>query len=242
MFCLDKNSFNKKILLAAVAVCASGGAVAQDSSTLAANVGATSNYVWRGVTQSNDGPAVQGGVDFTTGGAYVGVWASSLAGGDYETDVYAGYKFAAGPVNLDVGVIDYLYPLESEGYDDSFYEGYIGAGIGAFSAKISYSPDVILAEGQEDEAGLYAEVAYSIEVGNKSTLNLHVGNYSGDGIETLFGSTYSDASVAITKEEFTFGVSKTFGLEKDEYAAAGGTATDPDGARLFVNYKKSFGL
>lgn len=228
----------KKVLVAVVAACASAGAVAADSSSLAGNVGATSNYVWRGVTQSNDAAAVQGGVDFSAGGAYVGVWASSLAGGDYETDVYGGYKFAAGSVNLDVGVIDYIYPLKTAGSDDSFFEGYVGAGMGAFSAKISYSPDVILTEGEKDEAGIYVEAAYGIEVGDKSTLNLHAGNYSGDGIETAFGSAYSDASVSITKDEFTFGVSQTFGLDDDKFAGV----TNPEGVRLFATYKKILDL
>lgn len=228
----------KKVLVAAVAACASAGAMAADTPSLSGNVGATSNYVWRGVTQANDTAAVQGGVDFSAGGAYVGMWASSLAGGDYETDVYAGYKFAAGTVNLDVGVIDYVYPLETAGTDDAFFEGYVGAGVGAFSAKISYSPDVILAKDLDDEAGLYIEAAYGIEVGDKSTLNLHVGNYSGDGIETLFGSAYSDASVSITKDEFTFGLSQTFGLDDDKFTGV----TNPEGTRLFATYKKSFSL
>jgi hypothetical protein len=65
-------------------------------------------------------------------------------------------------------------------------------------------------------------------VGEKSSLGLHVGNYSGDGAKTLFGETYTDYSVSVSKEAFTFGVSKTT-LEND----------DP---RVFVTYKTSLGL
>jgi hypothetical protein len=83
-------SLSKKIMVAVVAACVSSVVVAETS--LAGNVGPISNYVWRGVTQNNDSAAVQGGVDYTAGGAYAGVWNSSLAGGDYETDLYAGYK------------------------------------------------------------------------------------------------------------------------------------------------------
>lgn len=86
--------------------------------TLSFNVGAVTDYRYRGISQSRLKPALQGGADFGhKSGFYLGTWASTIrwiedAGGDadFELDVYGGYKFSAGPVGLDVGVLRYLYP------------------------------------------------------------------------------------------------------------------------------------
>lgn len=89
---------------------------------LSANVAATTNYIWRGVTQSNDGPAVQGGVDWNDKrGWYVGTWMSNVdfsnSGGnsEYELDFYGGY---GQEINQDwawdAGLIYYAYPLSTD--------------------------------------------------------------------------------------------------------------------------------
>lgn len=55
------------------------GALAKDPSNISANIGAVSNYLWRGVTQTQDGAAVQGGLDLThSSGFYIGTWASNV--------------------------------------------------------------------------------------------------------------------------------------------------------------------
>ncbi|MFZ0790386.1 MAG: TorF family putative porin, partial [Chromatiaceae bacterium] len=54
-------------------------AAAEDPYNISANIGAVSNYMWRGVTQTQDGAAVQGGLDFThSSGFYLGTWASNV--------------------------------------------------------------------------------------------------------------------------------------------------------------------
>ena len=54
-------------------------ATAEDPYSISANIGAVSNYMWRGVTQTLDGPAVQGGLDFShESGFYAGTWASNI--------------------------------------------------------------------------------------------------------------------------------------------------------------------
>jgi len=84
-----------KLSLAA-AVLATGILAAEESEIgISANVAATSNYVWRGMTQSDDAPAIQGGFDLEYKGFYVGTWGSSVQFGDtttaMEADLYAGY-------------------------------------------------------------------------------------------------------------------------------------------------------
>lgn len=89
--------------------------------TLSANVGLTTDYVFRGISQSDAAPAVQGGFDATCGMFYAGVWASAidfgsigLVAGDsvahLEVDFYGGVKFTTGKIAWDAGIIYYAYP------------------------------------------------------------------------------------------------------------------------------------
>jgi uncharacterized protein (TIGR02001 family) len=87
--------------------------------TYSFNVGATSDYVFRGVSQSDNDPALQGGADFAYGILYAGVWASLIdfadaPPADVEVDWYGGIKptwnSPLGTINMDFGVIYYSYP------------------------------------------------------------------------------------------------------------------------------------
>lgn len=87
------------------------------------NIGATTDYVFRGVSQSAEKPAFQAGVDITYGIAYVGAWGSYIDFGEtngrgiapLEVDWYAGIKPVLGPVTFDAGVIYYSYPGALDG-------------------------------------------------------------------------------------------------------------------------------
>jgi len=114
---------NKKLITLAVA-----GALATPMFAVAAeptpehsfsyNVGVTSNYLFRGISQTHGNPAIQGGVDYAhSSGLYAGVWASNiewvknaLGKGSTEVDFYGGFKSAfAGDWTYDVGLIHYNY-------------------------------------------------------------------------------------------------------------------------------------
>jgi len=78
------------------------------------NVGYTSDYMWRGQTQSLGGGAFQAGVDLDYEGFYVGAWASEVDFGDdsasLEYDLYGGYMFeVSDKLSMDVGVIQYRW-------------------------------------------------------------------------------------------------------------------------------------
>jgi uncharacterized protein (TIGR02001 family) len=144
----------KKFLLSAAAVAALGAVAtpsfAQDVE-YSASVALTSNYVYRGITQTDNGPAIQGSFDVTSGGFYAGAWASSVDFGDdttLEIDLYAGYGGAITEgLSYDVGVIYYAYPDSPEvgGEEQDFFEVYGGLtqDFGAFwaGASVAYSPD-----------------------------------------------------------------------------------------------------
>ena len=90
----------------------------QERCKLSANIGLATEYVFRGISQTSEGPAVQGGFDATCGMFYAGVWASNLDWGsndnrnvaNIEMDWYGGVKFNTGRIAWDLGVIYYTYP------------------------------------------------------------------------------------------------------------------------------------
>ena len=140
----------KKTLLAVALASSltSFGAVAADkapepSYTIAGNFGLVSDYRFRGASQTNNMPALQGGFDFShKSGAYMGTWLSNVsqwanAGGSQEIDYYGGYKFSVGPVGLDIGAIAYTYPKNTAATPNATNEFYIGASYGPVSYKIS---------------------------------------------------------------------------------------------------------
>ncbi len=92
------------------------------------NLGVASNYVWRGVSYSDDGPALQGGIDWSNDhGVYVGSWLSTTDDGvesDVEYDLYLGLEKELGAVSIDLGVARYDY-IDLE--DADVTELYLGA-------------------------------------------------------------------------------------------------------------------
>jgi uncharacterized protein (TIGR02001 family) len=115
--------------------------------TVAANVGYTTDYVFRGISQTNEEAAVQGGVDLTCGKFYLGTWASSFFGdrGSTEIDIYGGYKTTTGPINWDLGFIYYTYP-GSFGGDGNYVELKVGASGdvwkgGTLGGTVFYTPE-----------------------------------------------------------------------------------------------------
>ncbi|MDE0488188.1 MAG: TorF family putative porin, partial [Gammaproteobacteria bacterium] len=107
-------ALSKRILSAAVLVAwlgSSGTAGAQEESSISANLAVTTDYVFRGYTQTGEDPAVQGGLDWAdSSGWYVGTWASNIDFGpgddaSIEVDIYAGYGWEANDVSYDVGLL-----------------------------------------------------------------------------------------------------------------------------------------
>lgn len=110
------------VLSAAVSMAVAGlAAPLAAQAEVTGNIGVYSKYVLRGITNDaeNDGVAVQGGLDWThSSGVYLGYWGSNLDYGmtrtsttktGFENDLYGGYGFKAGPVDLSFGLIQYLY-------------------------------------------------------------------------------------------------------------------------------------
>lgn len=107
------------LLAGAASIGACGVAAAETE--LSANVTLTSNYVYRGLTQTDEGFAVQGGLDLTNDNFYAGVWASNVddwgLDASAEVDLYVGVTPTLGPVEFDISLLGYFYPGTSESID-----------------------------------------------------------------------------------------------------------------------------
>ncbi len=139
------NKLSRASLLAAALVAAAGSAQAQGDVSF--NVAVANDYIFRGISQTDNNPTLQGGVDYTNGGFYVGGWASNVDFGndaDIEVDLYGGFRGALSEsVSFDVGVITYIYPGEDDLNVTELKAG-LGYTAGAFStgATVYYEPDL----------------------------------------------------------------------------------------------------
>lgn len=179
---------------------------------LSANVGLVSDYSFRGISQSDEGPAIQGGFDIVhNSGLYAGIWASSVDFGDadIETDFYAGYSSAIGDVSYDLGLIYYAYPGADSDLDYDFYElsAALGYDFGLFStaASVNVSPEYF---GDSGHAEYYA-LAVDVPLPYDLSLNGHVG-YQAIEDNAAFGTPdYTDwgAGIGYNWEGFDLGLS-----------------------------------
>ena len=169
----------KNVLLAILAM--AGFTLAQ--AQVSGNLGLTSDYRFRGISQSQNAPAVQGGVDYAhSSGLYVGNWNSSVSsqvytnGAGVESDLYAGYKKEFGGITFDVGSYNYIYPRASAADGTKFdtNEAYIGASRGPVAVKVSQSlGDYFGVANSRGSRYFQADVAYPIAP--KWTINVHAG-------------------------------------------------------------------
>ena len=140
---------------------------------LAFNVGANTDYVFRGISQTNEDPSVFGGVDATIGGiGYAGVWISNVDfgnGTDAEFDIYGGIKPTLGAVSFDIGIIYYGYAGQPSGSNEDYFEGKIAASVPAGPATLGaaffYSPEFF---GKTGDATYY-EVNGALPLGPPSS-------------------------------------------------------------------------
>ncbi|MBI1402672.1 MAG: hypothetical protein GC147_05610 [Porphyrobacter sp.] len=117
--------------------------------TVSGSATLTSDYRFRGVSQSDEGLAVQGGITIShESGFYVGTWGSNLAGWgtfggtNMELDLIAGFAFPVGEGTLDTGVVWYMYPSGADTTDFAELYAKLSGDIGPLSltAGVAYAP------------------------------------------------------------------------------------------------------
>ena len=231
----------KSIVLAtAVAAVLTSGVATAD---LSANAGVFSNYIWRGVTQTSDDAAGQGGIDWGhDSGLYVGTWVSTLGnGGGHEIDVYAGFSGEAGGLGYDLGVNTYQYPIDPS---INFTEVYVSGTFSIVTVAAAFTVDA--ASGNKDAAfdsgDIYLSGSIDYSVG-KSDVSLYAGTYMFDadgGADKAGDIDYSHFGASLSKDGFTFAVDKN-DIE-DNNPALGSLSSNMDAVRFTVSYSKDFEL
>lgn len=162
-----------------------GAALAQDEAALplAGNLTFTTDYVFRGVSQSDEDFAVQGGFDYAheATGLYLGTWASNIdfaTDGTVELDVYGGWAKSFGDFGAKVGFVHYQYPGVSAFNTDEIL---VGGSWKWLSANVYYT---ISDEsfGVLDATGtIYAEINASYTLPAGLTIGAHYGTTMFDG-------------------------------------------------------------
>lgn len=226
----------KSIVLAtAVAAVLTSGIANAD---LSANAGIFSNYIWRGVSQTIDQAAGQGGIDWSNNkGVYSGIWVSTIAFGE-EVDVYAGITGKSGAVGYDLGIITYQYTL-SPGIN--FTEVYASATMDALTVGAAYTITAGSANdgGTFDSGDLYLNGSFDFKAGKKD-VSVYAGAYlfDNDGNVGVGDADYIHYGASLSKDGFTFAVDKN----NIDAGDAVDITLDTDAIRFTVSYSVDFNL
>lgn len=193
-------------------------AIAADSPhTVAFNVGATTDYIFRGISQSQHDLAVSGGVDYShASGFYAGAWLSTQKwvedAGPYkddsnlELDLYGGYKGTAGDIGYDVGFIHYSYDGDRDGAAVGYVtpetsEIYVGASWKMLSMKYSHTVSKYFVGwgggGVDSKGSNYLELNATHDLGNGWGLTGHIGHQK---VENFSAASYTDWKIGVTKD------------------------------------------
>ena len=185
---------------------------------ISGNVGLSSDYIWRGMTQTSGDLSVNGGFDLSTDmGFYIGTWASNAdmvstnqagavtAKASMELDVYLGFSGEmAENMTYDVGYISVIYP-GNDALD--FEEAYVGFNI--------YGLSILYSDGQNDGPS-YSEIGYSVDAGPGS-FGISYGEYEDTGDNMLVGYDWGvgDFSIGFYYYDFEAHKNNTSGVDDD---------------------------
>jgi uncharacterized protein (TIGR02001 family) len=187
----------------------------------AGNVTLTSDYVFRGVSQTDEDPALQSGLEIGHSmGFYAGAWASNVDfdapdGIDNEVNLYAGWVFAfADESELDVQWVRYIYPGARTGFGINYNELIATYSfVDYFSATVAWTNDFL----RTDESAFYYRLGAEVPMGD-SEFNLTAGAGYND-ISNAAGSDYWDFQLGVYRSwgMFTADLSyfETSGYDRD---------------------------
>ena len=202
----------------------------QNEHELFGNINLASNYIFRGVTQTDDQAAIQGGIDYQyKGGLYAGTWVSNVDGPQgrgYEQNWYVGYSFKTEPVIWDVGYKLYTYPSLD---DRNFGEVYANINWSFLSGGLAYTTNADdSAANPADSGDLYLYITGEWQV-NGLGLGGTLGHSSRDRTGV---PNYGHIQLFLKKNDFKFA------LDKNDLDDAGNL----DDVRFWVSWGKDFDL
>ena len=171
------------------------------------NIGAVSDYRYRGISQTRLKPALQGGIDYSNpNGLYLGTWLSTIQwikdipGGNasIEWDIYGGYKGEiAKDFGYDVGVLAYVYPSNNLVPSANTTEIYGALTYGPVTAKYSHSLTNTFAN-PDSKNSFYLDLSATFDLAGVSVVP-HVGYQKFKG-PVSSAATYTDYSLTLSKD------------------------------------------
>lgn len=192
--------------------------------SFSANVAFTSEYYFRGISQTDDAPALQGGIDYELPlgdmATYLGAWASNVDfneaagvdGATIEIDWFGGLRGSIGETGItwDVGMIYFTYPGADDSLNYDFVEaqGSLGYdfGIVALTASINATSDNYADSGD----AFYPKLAAEIPVGQYLTLGAYVARYNVENNTAFAQPDYTEWNVSGSVGLAGFDVAVTF--------------------------------
>jgi uncharacterized protein (TIGR02001 family) len=178
---------------------------------LSANVAVTSDYIWHGVSQTNERPALQMGAEYDhESGFYIGTWGSNVDFAEdvadparVEIDLHGGVRGETEcGLGWDFGLLRYMYPRTTEPYD--YNELKVSVSYRGITFETDYSDDVF-ATGKQ--GFYYYNVGVSHEFPDLFTLSAAVG-YSGLGLEVTgdgVPESYVDWRIGVARDIWALG-------------------------------------
>jgi uncharacterized protein (TIGR02001 family) len=233
---------------------------AAEASPITYNIGAVTDYRYRGISQSKLHPAVQGGIDYAQGPFYVGTWASTIdwvkdagkaVGADsgnapVEWDLYGGTKgdIIKDSLSYDVGVLAYVYlgqKFHNIGLANPDTGEFYGAlTYGVFTGKVSVSATNLFGV-PKSKGSQYYDLSANFDLGSGFTLTPDVGyqNITGS-VSKAAGLSYTDYSATLGKD-FGKGLSASLQViatdaSKTGYVTSTGKFTGRTGVVAGVKY------
>lgn len=193
-----------KTLVATAVLASSSAAMAE----ISGNVGLYSDYAFRGVSQTDEQIALQGGFDYAhDSGFYIGTWASNVNSDFFndaqdpqlEVDVYAGFSGeTAGGIGYDFGILHYDYPGADAADTDELY---VSGSMAGFTLSLNYSDELSFVGSKE--SAYYIAAGYDYGLPQDVGLSLHVGLSDGDAFDPSKATGLPDSIV-----DWSIGVSK----------------------------------
>jgi uncharacterized protein (TIGR02001 family) len=205
------------------------------------NIGVTSNYIWRGMTQNGNSTAFSGGLDWeNASGFYAGTWISEAAS-DYELDLYGGYGGSVGDFGYGVGVILYTYNQDA---DADFAE----LALSGSWQMLSFGLDYTISSDTDDTSGaeqfidgdMHYYVGASFDLPEDFTFGATIGQYAweDDGVGGA-DLDFTYYQLDLTKSAGDFG-DVTLSLSDSNINEDPNTAGEDGDMRFFVSWSKGF--
>ncbi|MEC8882961.1 MAG: TorF family putative porin [Pseudomonadota bacterium] len=248
-----KKSVSSFYLLSTLAMVASAASPITTSKpktlTPSANISYVSQYLFRGIQQSNENMAIQGGFDVShSSGLYLGTWSSNVLFADaigagttsstsIENNLYGGFAKDIGKFSLDMGGIYYLYPDATSSLDYNFGELY--ASLSTEISTVSLSTGINVSNEFYAKSGraVYGNASISVPVADSLTLSAAIGRQY---IErpSVYGvdSNYYDYSAGL---EYAFNDTYAAGLSFVDNSFSEDEAGYVDGWRVVASLSAS---